>query len=188
MAILYKGAGPGTHWWQNNPQQHGGFRSAPSARGMSPGAAVLHVTAYSHPSPFVSLTASFAVAREYALSGPAGVATRARPGFVYVVDTARASVRLRDPIRLIAGAQPSLATVTTCLATHHDGGSDLILGVASPRLHGPVLTTPPRRIRGGRNAPQVTQEFQALVFALRDAEVLAQSVAPACIVNQVPVW
>lgn len=188
MAVLFKGAGPGTHWWLNDARIAGGFHSPPIAP-PSPAAAIRHVTTYSHPSPYVSFSASFDIARTaYALFGPGGPATAAVPGYVYEIDTALADVVIHDPLALIAATQPDLRDVPR-LPTHHDGSTDLILAIAAPTRFPTIMTTPPRRLRDDDSrAPMVTPELQALIFALRDVEVLIERAPPACIVNRHSVW
>ncbi len=191
MARLFKGAGPGTYWWTNNAQLVGGF-SSPPGRPRNAAAVVNHIVVSSHPSPYVSFTASYAVAFEYALSGPAGVATSANPGYVYEIDTSiltgPSTLTLIDPVRKVASAHNVALNGT--IPTHHDGGPDLILGIANRTLHGHLLTTPPRRLGATPpRGPVVTDDLNALVFALRDAEVLAAGgVPPACIVNRHAVY
>jgi hypothetical protein len=181
MAILYKGAGPGSHWWANDPRITG-FFTQPMAL-PSAASAVRHITAFSHPSPYLSFSASFAVARQYALDGPLGPATQATPGYVWEVDTAIGGITPTDPLALIAAAV-GLAAGLPRLPTHHDGEPELILGVAAPSLHPAVLTRVPHRpgVMAAQAGPIVTPEFSALVFALRDAEVLADRVPPPCVV------
>jgi hypothetical protein len=185
MAILYKGAGPGSHWWTYDPRLTGLFTqpiAIPSAA-----SAVRHITAFSHPSPYLSLSASFAVARQYALDGPNGPATLTAPGYVWQVDTAIGGnvVALTDPVALIASAVGPAAGLPR-LPTHHDGEQSLILGVAAPSLHLAELNCVPHRpgTMAVPAGPMVTPEFQALVFALRDAEVLADRIPAACVVHR----
>jgi hypothetical protein len=95
---------------------------------------------------------------------------------------------LVDPVYEISGAQQIAAGIR--LATHHDGGQDLILGIASPSIHHAALSTAPRRAGAGfSRPPSVTTELNAVVFALRDAEVLVRGpIAPACIVHRHNAW
>jgi len=189
VAILYKGAGPGTHWDATDATKTGLY--CPSTTAPSGAAALLHITAFSHPSAYVSLSASFAVAREYALAGPAGLASQSRPGHVYVVDTSIAprGIHLFDPLREIVNTSRLTAASAACLPWHHDGAADLILGVAS-KAHSTILAKVPHRFgpAPGSHPPNVTQHLRALVFALRDAEVLVDKIPANCIVRREPVW
>lgn len=185
MATLYKGAGPGTHWWTTDARTAGGF-SCPPGRPASPSAVASHITVGSHPSPYLSFTTSYAVAVEYARSGPGGAATSTSPGYVYVLDTSLASLSLIDPVHEIAVGHRLVGR----WSTEHDGGPDLVLGIAAPSVHPSVLTGSPRR-RGASlpRPPSVTTELNALIFSLRDAEVLVSgTVPPGCLVGRDAVW
>lgn len=174
---LFKGAAPGTHWALNDAAATGGFQSARQLR-PTVGDLVAHITTFSHPSPWVSFTSSYAIAHAYV--GP--LATAADPGFVYEIETDRAPrgrpVLLTSPIHLIARLQRH----------DHNGGPDLILAVAAPSIHGHVLRAVPQQLVQQPIPVNYRPEFQALVFALRDAEYLAQFVPSVCIVarRQIP--
>lgn len=190
---LYKGAGPGTHWSATDAQTASGFVVGHAPRNVN--AIVRHIVNYSWPSPYSSFSASFAAAAAYALVGPTGKATRADPGWVYEIDVALAielGARFVDPAREILVRNPYVGAPGT-IATFHDGGQDLILGIADPVLHRRVLLTPPRQ-PGPPGQPRrlgppvVHNELRAVIFALRDAEVLATTDVPAaCITARYPV-
>jgi hypothetical protein len=195
---LYKGAGPGTHWFINDPRTAGGFLVAPVPSG--PSAVIRHIVNYSWPSAYTSFSASFAAACEYALNGPAGTASAANPGYVYEIDVPlalEAGVRFVDPAQVILGANPPVG-VAGLVPTHHDGGADLIRGIADP-LQAAILTTSPRRptnpaIPAGPSAraggpPVVHPHLRAVIFALRDSEVLASTnVGAGCITQRYLVY
>jgi hypothetical protein len=198
MMDLYKGAGPGTHWFVHDPRTAGGFLVAPVSTG--PSAMVRHIVNYSWPSAYTSFSASYAAACEYALSGPAGTATAANPGYVYEIDVElalAAGVRFVDPAQVILGANPPVGAAGH-VPTHHDGGTDLIRGVADP-LQAGILTASPRRptnpavpagptVRTG-GPPVVHPELRAVIFALRDSEVLATTnVEAGCITQRYLVY
>jgi hypothetical protein len=195
---LYKGAGPGTHWFIHDPRTAGGFLVAPVSTG--PSAIVRHIVSYSRPSAYTSFSASYAAACEYALSGPAGTATAANPGYVYEIDVElalAAGVRFVDPALVILGANPPVGAAGH-VPTHHDGGTDLIRGVADP-LQAGILIASPRRptnpalpagptVRTG-GPPVVHPELRAVIFALRDSEVLATTnVEAGCITQRYLVY
>lgn len=175
MPTFYKGAASGTHW-HTNDARHTGFTVA--AANKSVPAIIRHITSYSHPSPYLSISGSFAVARAYAL-GPAGIGPH---GYVYEID-----ILDKKQVNLI---HPSLEIVQICSAAGlhlHDGGPDLILGIAGHRLakYLQILTTTPYRRPGSASfPPTVTPELQAIVAALRDAEVLATAIPAGCIVQR----
>lgn len=193
---LYKGAGPGTHWFVTDPRT-GGFVVAPAPAG--PNAIVRHIVNYSWPSCYTSFSASYAAACEYALSGPAGAASLTNPGYVYEIDVQvalAAGVHFVDPVHMILGANPALGVAA--LPTHHDGGADLIRGIADP-LQAAILMMSPRRPTnpavpagpgsGAVGAPVVQSQLRAVVFALRDAEVLADTnVGAGCVTQRYLVY
>ena len=121
LPVLFKGAGPGTFWHINDARLTG-FTCAAN-RPPTKNAVVGHIAAYSHPSPFLSFSTSFAVARQYALMGPSGEATHANPGYVYEIDPSAvaASLTVYDPIEEI---------VKGGLIQGHNGDQNLIVGVA----------------------------------------------------------
>ncbi len=172
LSTLFKGAGPGTHWHANDARTLG-FTSA-AHRPHTKNAVISHITAYSFPSPYVSLTTSFAVARQYALSGPGGIASRKTPGYVYEVDLSACTAMptIFNPVAEVSKAN---------LAHAHDGGQSLILGVAS-RTHSRILNVKVLHSGGLRTLPNISADMRALVNALRDAEVLVNTVPSTCVV------
>jgi hypothetical protein len=172
LPTLFKGAGPGTHWHINDPKTHG-FTSA-AHRPHTKNAVISHITAYSFPSPYVSFTTSFAVARQYALSGPKGVASRRSPGYVYEIDLSACTVApiIFNPIEEISKAN---------LAHAHNGDQSLILGVAS-QAHSRILRVTVPHSGGLMALPNISSYMKALVNALRDAEILVNTVPGTCVV------
>jgi hypothetical protein len=178
IPILYKGAGPGTHWHVNDARI-GGFTTANMAA--TSNALLRHITNYSYPSAFLSFTTSFAIARSYALTGPAGPASSANPGRVYEVDLSTLATvpTLTDPIVGISQA------TNGALAHSHDGAGMLIVEVA----RGMQQYSPGHHSGGGTRIPSVSQSLKALVFAIRDGEVLlGVNVLAAAIVNRHDVY
>ena len=142
--FLYKGAGPGTHWCTTDAQTAGGFVVGHAPRNVN--AIIRHIVNYSWPSPYSSFSASFAAAAAYAVAGPQGKATPSQPGWVYEIDVALAielGARFVDPAREILLQNPYIGAPGT-IPTFHDGGQDLILGIADPVVHRKVLVTPPQ--------------------------------------------
>lgn len=172
IPTLFKGAGPGTHWHVNDARILG-FTSA-AHRPHTKNAVITHITAYSFPSPYVSLTTSFAVARQYALSGPGGIASQKIPGYVYEVDLSACSAMpaIFNPVAEVSRAN---------LAHAHNGNQSLILGVAS-QIHSRILNAKVPHSGGMRALPNISADMRALVNALRDAEVLVNAVPSTCVV------
>jgi hypothetical protein len=178
--ILFKGVGPGTHWYENDPLQHGqGFTA--SSLPTTPNAVVTHIGYRPYPSAFLSVSLSFAAAREYALFGPKGKASAVMPGYVYEIDLSAITspVALVDPIREIASGHTNMAV------HEHDGNQGLVGEIAggSPTLN------PAHQRDGTLRPPAVSPQLRALIFAIRDAELLIQSGIPAgAIVHRYKVW
>lgn len=172
--ILFKGAGPGTHWALNDARLTGFV-----AQGGQPhavGTVMNHVRGRSHPSPYLSTSTSYAVARTYAEDGPGGPASATNPGYVYEVDTSLATVQIVDPLRAVVMGSANGPVHA------HDGGQDLILGIARPMLHGSVLAKPPARLGNLVHAPTISPQLHCVVFVIRDGEVLIRGTIPtACI-------
>lgn len=179
LPALFKGAAPGTHWHANDARLSG-FTAA-ATRPHTTNAVLGHITHYSHPSPYLSLSFSFAVARSYALDGPAGPATAIEPGYVYEVD-------LTVVAKLPSPPLDTLLEIAKAGHVHeHNGGQDLLLGIADPASGAALTTAVP--LPGGRTEnPRVTQALRALVFAARDAEVLVASVPSGCVVQRHSVY
>lgn len=170
---LYKGASDGSHWFRNDPRTGHGFASTPGIQDVH--AIVSHITSYSHPSPFLSFTASPAVARSYAL--PAG-GTRGR---IYVIETTTLAAELVDPAAEITRGYGSLTKHTGHLwPTHHDGDQELLGALAAGR----APPSPVPHLRNTTRVPVFQPSLQALVYALRDAEVLVSgNIASSCVVD-----
>ena len=176
--ILYKGAGPGTHWHIHDPRTVGGFTIG--AMPATQNGLRRHITNYSFPSAYLSFSTSFAIARAYALGGPAGVASAASPGYVYEVDLSAitAPPALIDPVSAIASG------ASGTLSHHHDGAGSLIVEIAN----GGSLSHC-HQCGGGMLTPAVSQHLKALIFAIRDAEVLLGSnVLAGAVVNRHSVY
>ena len=124
IPILYKGAGPGTHWHINDPRLGGFITGAMPA---TPNAVVRHITNYSFPSAYLSFSTSFAIARSYALTGPGGLATTTSPGFVYEIDLSAitAAPALVDPVHSVSS--------NGMFAHNHNGAGALIAEVSQER-------------------------------------------------------
>jgi hypothetical protein len=178
MPILYKGASPDTHWHRTDPR-HTGFIVS-GGQPHSPSLVTQHISYASHPSPYLSFTLSYAVAREYGRIG----ATRRKPGFVYAVDTALdPTLRVLDPVLTLAQAYSPIH--------EHDGCPKLVPAIASKGTgHAArVLTAPPARLSTLPRPPSWRNELQAVIYSLRDAEILVHGAVPStCITQRFTVW
>jgi len=178
IPTLYKGAGPGTHWHVNDPRLSG---FTVGAMANTANRVIGHITNYSFPSAYLSFSTSYAIARSYALTGPVGVASSAGPGYVYEIDLSAIATApaLVNPISIISGAA-SLAG-----AHEHNGAGTLIAEIAVG-LPTPSLA---HQCGGLMLTPSVSAELRALIFAIRDAEVLISgSVLAGAVVNRHSVY
>jgi hypothetical protein len=184
MALFYKGVGVGTHLHLNDPRLGGMSPRSPSLQ-YNAGVAMRHIARATTTSPCVSLTRS-GVAEMYAREASLTFPTAAAPAYVYEVDIpdpVPSGLTLIDPVQAIAATLP---TPVTSLSYFHDGDKDFILGVASPTLMATHLNAPIRQPPGSGGTPRpaiLTLELEALVRALRDAEVLVLGTVPSALVG-----
>jgi hypothetical protein len=154
-------------------------------------AVLRHIVHGNTHSPFVSLSRSFAVAAAYARDGRHH-ATQGNPGFVYEIHLDRplpGGLELYDPIVAISGA---INDPLSNPSYHHDGDQNLLLGLVS---RGPFaayrsqsVQHPPGSGAASRSVT-ITNMLEALVYALRDAEILAAGTIPSGrIVTRHQVW
>jgi hypothetical protein len=190
VALFYRGAGPGTYWAVNDARLRG---FVPREPGATPNAARLmsHIRLGTTTSPYISLSRSFGVARDYALTGATGIADPSNPGFVYEIeltDPLPSGLQVLDPIQEIAGV---LNSPLTTPSYHHDGDRSFVLGVIDPSNNGGLLNTPIRTaLAGATSRPaNLSEQLETLLRALRDAEILAVGNLPSVtVVNRYPVF
>jgi hypothetical protein len=128
-------------------------------------------------SPFISLTRSYGVAYNYAIDYSRMVPTAADPAFVVAIDVEymvarRVGLAFMDPVAEIAKQVDDPLGVSTY---HHDGEMDFILGVANPTAMSHARTKPVIQPPGNTtpfSPARLSPELQAIVRALRDAEIL----------------
>jgi hypothetical protein len=146
-----------------------------------------HIRVGTTTSPYISLSRSFGVARDYALVGAASIADPSNPGFVYEIELAEplpAGLEILDPVQEIARTlNPPLASPSY----HHDGDRRFVLGVIDPgnnpgfltaTIHTALPSATPR-------PPNLSEQLETLLRALRDAELHAVGNIPAtCVVDR----
>ncbi len=185
MALFYKGVGVGTFLYGNDPRINGMPPRAPAIT-YNAGVAMRHIVRATTVSPCVSLTRSYGVAEMYAREASLTFPSVTSPAYVYEVDIPDpipTGITLIDPVREVAATLPS---PVTSLSYFHDGDKEFILGVASPTLMATHLNAPIRQPPGSGGASRsavLTLELEALVRALRDAEVLVHGTVPASLVT-----
>jgi hypothetical protein len=148
-----------------------------------------HIAGTTHMSPLISLTRSYGVAEMYARDGALSLSTT-QPSYVYVInidDSSPSGIIVKDPIFEVAD---SVKNPLVSPSYHHDGDRTFILGVANPTAMYRYLTNPAPQPPGQMaKVPNLTRELQALVRALRDAEVLIHgSIPAACVVDRHPIY
>jgi hypothetical protein len=174
MPFYYRGAGVGTYWHQHDPRLQG-FTPHHAGAGAAPARILSHIARGTTASPYVSLSRSYAVARDYALAG-LDLPSAAVPAYVYEIEIDERDgfgTRLVDPVVEIAAILGSPFDNRTY---HHDGDLKFLLGVVDPPSYGSILSQPvlfPPPGHGTPRTPLLHIELEALVRALRDAEILA---------------
>jgi len=135
-------------------------------------------------SPYISMTRSFEVAESYARYYGTAPPTPASPAFVYeiIFDPMPPGIVLYDPVQYLAASLPSPLVTPPY---QHNGGPDVLLALVDRVAFGHILTRPVKNPGGTTGAaPSITEQLNALVRALRDAEVLAQGAIPQTCVRQ----
>jgi hypothetical protein len=186
MATFYKGIGVGTHLHATDLRLTGISARNPAA-GRSVNALMSHIARGTTTTPFISLTRSYGVARDYAVNASRAMPTASSPAHVYEIEIDDThSVTALDPIFEIAKSANNLFAN---LSYQHDGDQSYLLGIVDPVGNKRRLLKPPRQpnTMSGSAAPtpRLTPELEALVRGLRDAEVLIVGVVPqACVLHR----
>ena len=192
MATFYKGAAIGTHWHINDSREIGFEAISPTAQ-PTVEALVKHVAEGTTDSPYISLTCSYAVAWDYAVRGGTDIRTLDKRGYVYEIEIdipLSSGLEIFDPVKEVAKSLPNpidLGSEGGYPFYQHNGLPDFLLGVVrpegmsrflvgrQPRPPGPGVPCP----------PNLTPKLEALVKALRDAEVLLHGHIPSsCVKNR----
>jgi hypothetical protein len=181
---LYKGVRIGTFLHARNLRVTG-IQARNARSSVTVGSIEHHIARGTTTSPFISLTKSFGVARDYALKGSLTKPTPANPAYVYEIDVPDPlppAIRIVDPVAEIAAAQQ--LNLLTNSSYHHDGDQNFLHFVVNPLWRARV--SPMAHQPGGSSNPVVmTMPLEAMVFALRDAEVLVVGNLPrSMIVHQ----
>ena len=100
MPIFYRGAGIGTYWHQHDARRTGFKAHYPGARSSQVSRLVQHISRGTTISPFVSLTRSYGIARDYDFLGDE-LPTSLQPAYVYQIEIEEQdghTTKLLDPI------------------------------------------------------------------------------------------
>jgi hypothetical protein len=186
--LFYKGVGVGTHHHPTDLRTTGIMPR--TAAVLNEVVVQQHVARGTTTSPCVSLTKSYGVAQDYAINSGFAAPTRARPAHVYEVEIPDdAGIPLIDPVDYIASRH---ANPLVSPSYHHDGDQGFLGIVAYPLRSGGTFGTaprPPGMGGAGTRPPILSIQLETIVFAIRDAEVLAYGSLPsAWITNRYDVY
>jgi hypothetical protein len=179
MPTFYKGIGPGTHWHAIDLRTNGLSARAPGVQ-PSISALIAHIRLGTTQSPYISLTRSYGVAESYARVGRI-TATQQNPGYVYelvINDPLPSGMVLIDPAVDIANTNANLFASPSY---HHDGGPTFLLGVVDPvsmAAHLNGFAPSPPGSGAIQRPPNLSNDLEAIVRVLRDAEILVSGNIP----------
>jgi hypothetical protein len=182
--LLYRGAAPGSYWEINDARQTG-FTVRGALRSNQPpdlSAMVTHISGTTKFSPFVSLSRSLLVAQDYCRIGGEDALSQARPGHIYTIDTTLMALgNLIDPVYLLIAEEQRIDDRTLANLTHR--GPQELLGWVANNIATLNALLPSWSARYPRDfnvqTIAVSESFKALVWALRDSELLAYGGIPA---------
>lgn len=191
MATFYKGAGVGTHWHINDSREVGFEAISPTTRPTIE-ALITHVAKSTANSPYISLTRSYAVAWNYAVRGGTDIRTLDKRGCVYEIEIDMplpSGLELLDPVKEVAMSLPNPIDVDSegdYPFYQHNGLPNFLLGVVSPEdmSHFRIGRQPQPPGPGLPCPPNLTPQLEALVNALRDAEILFHGSIPSYCIKE----
>ena len=169
--LYFKGVGIGTYLHTKDLFKHG--ITPKEQRACEVHDVVGHIAKCAD-TPLISLTRSFGVARDYASNYALYPPTAKNPGMVYeIVIPHPAPVTIIDPVQAIASMQQSLLSFAKY---HHDGDQSVVEYLLDPlrRATGPFPMSPQRPPAVTSLPARVPLELKAIVYALRDAEILVE--------------
>jgi hypothetical protein len=179
---LYRGVGVGTYWHAIDARVTG-FTARNPALPSSVPAMIAHISHASPLTPYISFVRSYAVAETYARDAGRQFPSKETPGYIYAVDISEsAEFLLIDPI------VPLACNLSSLREPYHTGNQKLLHGILNPVVFGADLVSP----IGGpmtTSRPQISPELEALIYVLRDTEVLAIGNVPAAaVIDRYPVF
>ena len=190
MATFYKGAGFGTHWYVHDSRRVG-FTARVPETAPTTAALIAHITTGTINSPYISLTRSYAVAWDYAISGGTDIPTSDKLSYVYEIEIdipLPSGLKLLDPVKEVALNLPTPIDADSeegYLFYQHNGLPTFLLGVVNPgsMSHFQVGRQPQPPGPGVLCPPNLTPQLEALVNTLRDAEILLHGHIPSSCVK-----
>jgi hypothetical protein len=194
MIIFYKGAPIRTHWHINDPRSIGLSARAPHIPADTP-RLMQHVARGTTLSPYISLTVSYNIAWDYAMTRGRIRPTRRNPAYVYEIslDPMPRGVTVYEPLIEIADTYRHLIAA---MPYRHDGSQKFLIGVTCDQVLHPLsrqlLSRPYRQpppATGTPRPPNLSIELETLVRALRDTEVCVLGTIPTtCVINRIDVY
>lgn len=178
VARFYKGVGVGAYLYPHDLSALGIVPRRPQSPHNSI-SVTQHIAYGTATSPYVSLTSSYGVAKDYAIHAGKLAPTAASPAYVYELHVPDDAMSLLvDPIAFIASQHRNPLAY---MQYHHDGDQDFLASVASPAILplGPSPAQRPSWAVQGTAVAQPNLTFSAIAFALRDAEILVNGNVPA---------
>lgn len=190
MATFFRGAGIGTYWHDNDARTEG-FCAWKPGMDRSLQTMIDHIKDGTISSPFISLTRSFSIARSYAVGCAHGSPTEEKPAFVYQIEIAAPlppGLVIVDPVCEILRDFQSPVNGATY---QHDGNADFLIGVIDRYHYQDMLKRTIHSPPPGGAIPRtanLSQELEAIICALRDAELLAiGSIPKNCVTKRYPI-
>ena len=185
--LFYKGVGVGTHHHPTDLRTTGIMPRVAAA--LNEIVVTQHIARGTTTSPCISLTKSYGVAHDYAMNAGKAKPTNTQPAYVYELQVPdNHGIQFIDPVGFIAAQH---ANPLTSPSYQHDGDQDFLGIFAYPLASGGNLGNSPRPpgMAGSARPPNLTIQLEAIVFAIRDAEILAYGNIPAAwIVNRYHVF
>ena len=184
----FRGAPRGSYWHSNDARKTGFSARSP----LSPPTVFRLINSISqgtYESPYISLTRSYGIAREYSLVGPSGISTKKSPGYVYEITIDKSNtidINLVDPIKEIARILPSPYSHDSY---QHNGSSEYMNYIVQPYAYEPesYIVQPDGTVSIKPDEPHIF--LTTMVRALRDAEISAyRSLHPSLITNRYEVY
>jgi hypothetical protein len=180
---FYRGVGVGSYHHPYDLRLTGLAPANPGAS-CTPTTIKHHIARGATTSPCVSLTRSYGVAEDYARNASRTLPTPANPAYVYEIDIPDplpTGVTVIDPLYVLAAQhQNPMASVSY----HHDGNQDFLIAVVNRMMGPPAKVRFPPGAGGAPRFPNLTIDLEAMVYVLRDAEVLVLGNLPTtCVTN-----
>jgi hypothetical protein len=178
--MFYKGVASGS-FHTNHDLRVTGLSPRDPAGTLETHRLMAHVCHGTTTSPLISITRSYGVAQDYALSGLVPPSASS-PGYVYEVwleSPLPPGVALVDPIQQV---MKTYGDPLDRYSYHHDGDQTFLSALSDPVVFRSLLVCPVKRPPSSvatLRATHITTELETFVRSLRDAELLVAGYIPA---------